>query len=118
MRQRCLDRNHPTFKNYGARGITFCRRWRLFENFLADMGERPKGLTLERRNTNRGYYPRNCRWATRKEQGQNRRNARLSKSAVDQIRKAKGQVMQKDLAKQFGVVPSLISMIQAGKRWC
>ena len=77
---RCDKSNHHAFKNYGGRGITFCERWRGehgFENFLADMGERPKGKTLDRYPDNDGNYePGNCRWATSREQLLNNRRTR------------------------------------------
>jgi hypothetical protein len=59
-------------KRYVDRGIRVCRRWRAFTNFLADMGERPFGRTLDRKRNERGYYPSNCRWATPKTQANNR----------------------------------------------
>lgn len=70
---RCLNPRHPKFKNYGARGITVCERWRDFSAFLADMGEKPKGLSLERRDNDGGYSPTNCEWATTAVQNRNRR---------------------------------------------
>ncbi len=73
MNERCTNANNAAFKYYGGRGISVCRRWRSFNNFLADMGERPPGLTLDRRNNDIGYRPSNCRWATRKQQTDNRR---------------------------------------------
>lgn len=72
---RCTNPNSISFPNYGARGITMCDRWvSSFENFLADMGERPKGMSLERKEVNGNYEPDNCEWATRSVQSINRRD--------------------------------------------
>lgn len=68
MRARCEDPSRDTFRLYGGRGIRVCRRWIKFENFLKDMGQRPVGMTIERKNGDGNYTPSNCKWATQKEQ--------------------------------------------------
>jgi hypothetical protein len=77
MRARCTRPGHPDWKNYGARGIRVCDRWLSFANFLADMGERPPGMTIDRKNNNGNYEPGNVRWATRQQQSANRRPSTL-----------------------------------------
>jgi hypothetical protein len=72
MHQRCSNPKHIRYQRYGGRGITVCDRWGSFENFLADMGPRPTGLTLERKNNDQGYSPDNCKWATWSEQNRNK----------------------------------------------
>lgn len=76
MHQRCTQTyNKEIFKTYGARGIKVCGRWAKFENFLADMGEPPEGMTLDRWPNNDGNYePGNCRWATQIQQARNKRS--------------------------------------------
>ena len=77
MKGRCRNPNDKSYKNYGGRGITVCNRWNDFANFLEDMGERPEGMSLERKDNNGNYEPSNCKWATRSDQQNNRRSNRL-----------------------------------------
>ena len=78
MKDRCYQPSHKEYKRYGALGISVCKRWRdSFENFFADMGERPKGCTLERIDGKKNYRPSNCIWATKEQQANNRKSNRL-----------------------------------------
>jgi hypothetical protein len=78
MKHRCLNPNNPFYHHYGGRGISVCPRWlENFENFLEDMGDRPEGMSLDRIDVNGNYEPGNCRWATWKEQQNNRRDNRF-----------------------------------------
>lgn len=80
MLNRCRNQKLPCWKNYGGRGIVVCERWQDFANFIADMGECPPGLSIDRINNDGNYEPSNCRWATRKQQSLNQR-PRKSRSA-------------------------------------
>ena len=78
MRSRCFNKNNRGYAAYGGRGITICSGWESFENFFADMGSKPgKEYSLERIDVNGNYEPNNCRWATKKDQANNRRTNRL-----------------------------------------
>ena len=84
MRTRCFDPKCGCYKHYGGRGITVCERWlgcpNGFINFFADMGKRPKGMSIDRINVNGNYEPGNCRWATKKVQTANRRVSKKYKA--------------------------------------
>ena len=79
MVQRCTNPARGNFSSYGGRGITVCERWMTFGDFLADMGPRPDGMTLDRINNDGNYEHGNCRWATKSEQAINRRHSQLAR---------------------------------------
>ena len=86
MKQRCLNPKNDNFPKYGGRGITICDRWQKFLNFAEDMGFRPVGTTLDRKNNDGNYEPGNCRWATPIEQSRNtRRNKPITIDGQTQL---------------------------------
>jgi len=102
MKDRCGNRKNKRFHRYGARGISVCDRWESFENFLADMGEKPPGMSLDRIDNNGNYCPENCRWATGKQQARNKSNNTLMTHA------GKTQTMQ-EWSEELGITSSTIS---------
>lgn len=109
MKKRCYDENDPQYKDYGGRGIKICDRWlKSFSNFLEDMGEKPGGLTIERIDNNTGYSPDNCRWASRREQNQNKRN--------NKYYEYKGmRLTMTEWSRRLGINPS--SMFERFEKW-
>ena len=119
MRQRVRNPNNDAYGNYGGRGLSICARWEKFENFLADMGECPPGMTIERKDNNGNYEPGNCKWASYTAQSRNRRYTKLTLALATEIRAAysAGGVSQPQLARQYGVSQSHIQRIVTFTAW-
>jgi hypothetical protein len=126
MLRRCTNPSSADWPRYGGRGITVCRRWHRFEDFLADMGSCPDRLTLDRINNEGNYEPGNCRWATREQQTLNRRsnggerhaNAKLTVDDVFSIRlMARYGATYRSIASAFGVSHANVGYIVRGEAW-
>lgn len=77
MKARCSNPNNTHYKHYGLQGVSVCDRWNSFDNFFHDMGEKPKGTSIDRIDPSGNYEPNNCRWATPAEQANNKKNSRM-----------------------------------------
>lgn len=103
MMGRCEWSGHPTYAQYGAKGIRVFDKWKRFEGFLDDMGERPYGTSIDRIDNNQGYLPGNCRWSTRKEQA-------LNKSATIKVVFEGNVVVVQELCEKLGLsIPAVTS---------
>lgn len=127
MKARCLNPKHPSFPLYGARGISVCDRWMMFDQFLLDMGATHKpGLWLERINNDLGYSPENCTWATPKDQSNNKRTPRgeshwrsaLTESQVISLfQEVESGNTQASVARKYQVSAMCVNDIVHGRRW-
>ncbi len=118
MLQRCGNPGSTWFHRYGGRGIAVCERWRIFANFLDDMGDPPDGRTLDRIDGDGDYEPGNCRWATAREQTINRSATKLTPDLVQEIhgRREHGE-SPKSIAVRVKVSRRHIDHILSGRKW-
>ncbi len=108
MLKRCLNEKTPAYPNYGGRGIKVCERWMIFSNFLADVGERPEGLSIERIDNSKGYCPGNVKWATQREQmGNIRRNRVFTVRGIT--------AHASELSRRIGLVPYWVTLHRINK---
>lgn len=119
MIARCTSPSHVRWKRYGGRGIKVCKRWLKFENFLADMGERPEGMTLDRKDVDKDYAPSNCKWSTTKEQARNTSRTKLDEISAGQIRwlYVDGEYTVSQIAKAFEISYALTRRVTHGYIW-
>lgn len=120
MMGRCTNPNDPAYDRYGGAGISVCARWRNFDSFLADMGERPDGTSIDRFPVASGdYEPGNARWATDLDQNRNSRSCKLT---VDRVQELLGRHEHGEpaasIADRFGVTAPTVRGIIRGVTWC
>ena len=118
LRQRCENSRNSNYPHYGGRGIAICERWRDFENFIADMGERPDGMSLDRIDNDGNYEASNCRWATQTEQNRNRRVAVITADLADEIlgRLEHGE-SARSIARRMGLGHASVLCVRHGQTW-
>ncbi|MET3998844.1 hypothetical protein [Marinobacterium sp. MBR-109] len=118
MKKRCLNPDCKDYPNWGGRGITICNEWMDFNNFLRDMGEKPKGMTLERVNNDDDYKPGNCIWASRTAQSRNRRYTKMSAEQAAELKADREAGMTYPvLSEKYGISISHAHRIASGDSW-
>jgi len=125
MLSRCENPNDRAYTHYGARGIKVCFRWHCIRAFIADMGDRPVGFSLDRIDVNGGYDPSNCRWASDADQSRNRRYTKLTVEDANRIRREPRRakngrgtgLTRSDIAKKYGVSVATIKKVLSGEYW-
>ncbi|MFH1933316.1 MAG: hypothetical protein ABIN18_17205 [Pseudomonadota bacterium] len=117
MKNRCMNPNCKGYDYYGGRGIKVCERWMDFNNFYADLGDRPEGKSIERIKNNLGYFPLNVCWASPEQQNQNQRTTKLTPKKVRQIRFLGKTKTQRAIAKIFGVGSTAIHKVLHNESW-
>jgi len=116
MKSRVLSKTNKDHRYY--KNISMEPRWKEFTEFYKDMGDRPEGLTLDRIDNDKGYYPENCRWATRGQQARNKRNNAVDESMVLAVRqKIKEGVVGLKIAKELGISSNVVYNIKSGRSW-
>lgn len=115
MIQRCTNPDRNVYELYGGRGIRVCERWTSFDNFLADMGERPSGHSLGRIDADGPYSPDNCEWQSDATQSRTRRNNKLTPEIAEAIRASmeSGPV----LGRRYGVSRQMVNRVRRGEAW-
>lgn len=125
MVDRCENPQNKSYKNYGGRGIAVCATWHDIGVFIADMGPRPPGGTLERSDNERGYEPGNCIWASRTAQARNRRIVKLTPGLATRMRleprRAKNGrgpgMLKSQIAAKYGVSTATVKKVLSGDYW-
>ncbi len=119
MKSRCLNVKNNRYSRYGGRGVKVCDRWlHSFENFYADMGDKPYGHTIDRIDNNGNYEPSNCKWVTNKENTRHTSTTKLNHELLPFILEMREEGSRlKVIAELFNVSLSTIHLICKGKTW-